>query len=494
MAREAKEEEIVSALTDEDDASEAVPPMEDSASQEGDIARPAIAENPTPTKQNHRPTLHIPPGNELAEEVSFASSPTPPVTASPDPAEVPPVFAPPPTPPVNEPMPPAVASAPAPANVNPINAAPVANPSHVGDPSKIRFQLFEANVIEPPNPRMGLGFGRPDAFIGIRYRILPTEEVINVHLYRLKIRINNQEFTHHIAQLQPEGSLLLAYSIFGINHGGIQGSVTAWIEQMDPANPLIGSRVSEVSTLGRTTTMPQPSPPPLATASNAGLKFDRELPPAMKAAHEKSQQEMAEKKRPATDKELADLVKQLEHPTKNMRVKDLIEKLANTPEDPKYSKRVGKALESLYRRGSGFEKGAIFQALRVWNQEVLNELIVEGLEDDSFVVHGEALKAIDDPKDIPHLDRMLVDLSLKHGKEHEVEPILVRLGPSAEEETLRLLESREGGRAEMGLRVLARIGGKESLEQVEKLTIYGNGGQKREAENALRQIKRRIRS
>jgi hypothetical protein len=120
------------------------------------------------------------------------------------------------------------------------------------------------------------------------------------------------------------------------------------------------------------------------------------------------------------------------------------------------------------------------------------KLIALGLQDESFVVHGEAIRAITKPEKIPNLDQLLVDLSLQHGKEREVEPILVKLGPSAEKETIRLLESRDNGRVKLGLRVLGRIGTKASIVPVQHAWEDGDVFVKREAELSLKQIKRRV--
>lgn len=505
MAREAKEEQVVSALEDDEDASEAVPPMAESPEQRGDITGPAIVGDPEVPRNSPRQTLKLPGNRNQTVDVNMSASPTPQGDIASEvadeladraPGKEEPLKQ---TDSVAKTATPEVVAAPS-TPAKPVTRFPT------GDPSKIRFELFNANVIEktppapPPTPQGPFAtapFPRPhmpgpgpDFGISLNYRIKPTDEVINVHIYQLKLRVHQSEEAIPIINLQAEGQVQAAFKLFGGDHQ-VHGVVTAWVEQVDPNNPGTISRVSEVVTLGRTTVVPPPVPPPLATANTTNFKFDRTLPPAMKAARDKFQKEMAEKKRPAREEDFDQLIADLEG-SDDFRMREALNKLQRTPSKPKYADRVSKALETIFETHDGFVKSEVFKTLKVWPSDVSYKLIALGLQDESFVVHGEALRAITKPEKIPNLDQLLVDLSLQHGKEHEVEPILVKLGPSAEKETIRLLESRDDGRVKLGLRVLGRIGGKASIAPVQHAWEDGNVFVKREAEMSLKQIKRRI--
>lgn len=504
MAREAKEEQVVSALEDDEDASEAVPPMAESPEQRGDITGPAIVGDPEVKRHVPQQTLRLPGERSQTVDVNITASPTPQEEIASDVAEE--LADPAPVkkqPVVNKTEPMAKAEVMESVGAPSPPTKPVAR-FPTGDPSKIRFELFNANVIErtPPSPpptphgpfvippfHRPMGFG-PDFGISLNYRIKPTDEIINVHIYQLKLRVHQSEEAIPIANLQAEGQVQAAFKLLGGDHQ-VHGVVTAWVEQVDPNNPGTISRVSEVVTLGRTTVVPPPAPPPLATANTTSLKFDRTLPPAMKAARDKFQKEMAEKKLPAREGDFDQLIADLEG-TDDFKMREALNKLQHTPSKPKYAERVSKALETVFETHDGFVRSEVFKTLRVWPSDVSYKLIALGLQDESFVVHGEALRAITKPEKIPNLDQLLVDLSLQHGKEHEVEPILVKLGPSAEKETIRLLESRDDGRVKLGLRVLGRIGGKASIAPVQHAWEDGNVFVKREAELSLKQIKRRI--
>ena len=362
-----------------------------------------------------------------------------------------------------------------------------------GNKAKSLFELYEGYAVDVSGQRSFGTLGPPaDFVVTMKYRINPTDDVINVHLYRVTLRFNGREEALPMGELQREGFIKTAFHLIGINHD-IPNDMKAWVEKIDPSGSAKPVRVSNVVSMVRTSAMSETPPPPLEDPSLPPLKFDRELPLAMKEARAKSEREQAERDRPLRADEFDGILKQLAG-TDQWKAREALQKLQKTPASAERLDEVSRAMESLFESGDVFTKIEVMKTLSVWPSDLAIKLIPLGLQDSNHFVQSESLKALKSlPKlKIPDLSHDLVNLSLEHGHENDIEPILIELGPSAEPDVLQLLDSRDDGRVELGLKVLGKIGGKASIEPIEKRIDQLDVFRRRHAEDALRDIKRRL--
>ncbi len=156
------------------------------------------------------------------------------------PASVPPPLAP-PEPPLTMNVPSPKESEATPHNPSPASPPAVANAPHPGyralAPGETPFELFDAQMVQHGmNERFNHIGLPPDFSLSLRYRIKPIDQVFNIHLHRVAIKINGQTHPIPFEKLTREGLVQGGFRTFGINQGR-QGAVEAWVEKTNPDHP-----------------------------------------------------------------------------------------------------------------------------------------------------------------------------------------------------------------------------------------------------------------
>jgi hypothetical protein len=359
-------------------------------------------------------------------------------------------------------------------------------------PGETPFELFDAQFVQHGlNDRFNQFGFPPDASLSLRYRIKPIDQVFNIYLYRVAIKIQGQ--THPIAfeKLSREGMVQAGFRSFGIDRG-IQGSVEAWVEKINPNNPSDLVRVSNVVTFAPSNKLPEEGPPPVENPNIPPLQVDTEMPVAMKAAAEKREKERAERERPLGEQEIASALKEIKKAPNEFKVREILQKLAKTPAVASHQEEVDATLAKLFKTGDDFTKTEVVKTWRKWPSDKAVECWMKALSLDNHFAISEAIGGLAEserPEAIPPL--------VKHAKtgEHrgEIEKALISFGDQAEGEVVKLLDSDDKDNIKLGLKVLEKIGTQKStLSKVLEMTKHRDTFVRMDADRTYKSLSARV--
>ncbi len=412
-----------------------------------------------------------------------------------EPASVPPPLAP--------PDPPLAINAPATkeseANATQQQSAPHppgANTRHPGyrplAPGETPFELFDAQMVQHGfNDRFNhLGLP-PDASLSLRYRIKPIDQVFNIYLYRLAIKIHGQTHPIHFEKLSREGMVQTGFRTIGIDRG-IQGAVEAWVEKTNPDNPGEVVRVSNVVAFANSSKLPEEGPPPVENPNMPPLQVDTEMPPAMKVAMEKAKKERAERERPLGKEEISSALAEIKKAPNEFKAREILQKLAKTPPIPAHQEDVDAMLAKLFKSGDNFTKTEVVKTWRKWPSDKAVECWIKTLNLDNTFAISEAIRGLGE-SERPEAIAPLV----KHAKtgEHqmEIEQALINFGDQAEDEVAKLLDSDDKDNIKLGLKILDKIGHKKAtLQKVLELTKHRDTFVRMDADKTYKALSARV--
>jgi hypothetical protein len=176
----------------------------------------------------------------------------------------------------------------------------------------------------------------------------------------------------------------------------------------------------------------------------------------------------------------------------NHRIGQAADRLAHVPADEN-SADISKALALLLRHSDRWVQKSAAEALAVWATPDAENALIKTSQSDDVFLRGPAIKALGKLKSAKAAEAVAAQM-YQQASRRDVSDALKAMGPVAEPATIALLNDRDMWVRSEACSVLKEIGGKKSLDALNKFVAKAAVHEDGEAKNAISAIELRLES